>query len=398
MVIDEVLRKLVEKGGSDLHIKAGLVPMLRERGELVPLEGFEVIGPDDIKQMLFSIFTDEQKQKLEKEKELDFSYFIHKVARFRGNALFQKGMMGAVFRVIPNKIPTMESLGLPPVLKELVKERQGLVLVTGPTGSGKTTTLAALINFMNENYKHHIITIEDPIEFVYKDSKSVINQREVGQDTLSFAQALRRALRQDPDVILVGEMRDQETISIAVTAAETGHLVFSTVHTNDAKQTIDRIIDTFPPDQHHQIRMQIAMALKAVVSQRLIPRKDGQGRVAILEIMLNTPTIRKLIEEGKTGAMAKAIEDSSSFYNMQSFNQCLFKLVMEDIVDEEHALTISQNPNDLKLQLQTAKFSAQKEKEKQSATAQQQQQKEEQQEQPQKPGGGLEGRFGGYKV
>ncbi len=386
MVLEEVLRKLVEKGGSDLHMKVGLHPMLRERGELVPLEGFDVVGPDDMKQMLYGIFTEDQKVKLEKERELDFSYFISKVARFRGNALFQKGMMGAVFRVIPNKIPTMEALGHPPVLKELVKEKQGLVLVTGPTGSGKSTTLAALINYMNENYSHHIITIEDPIEFVYKDSKSVINQREVGQDTLSFAQALRRALRQDPDVILVGEMRDQETISIAVSAAETGHLVFSTLHTNDAKQTIDRIIDTFPPDQHHQIRMQIAMALKAVVSQRLIPRKDGNGRVAILEIMMNTPTIRKLIEEGKTGAMAKAIEDSSSFYNMQSFNQCLFKLVMEGIVDETHALTISQNPNDLKLQLQTAKFSAQK------------QQKDEQQEQPPKPGGGLEGRFGGYKV
>lgn len=385
MHIDEILKHLVEKGASDLHLKAGLPPIIRQKGELVPAAEFERLTPEIIRNMLYDILTEDQKRRYETEREVDFSYHIPQLARFRGNALFQKGYPGAVFRAIPRKIPTLDSLGLPPVLKELVQELQGLVLVTGPTGSGKTTTLASLIDYMNESFSRHIITIEDPIEFVYTDKKCVINQREVGSDTLSFAQALKRALRQDPDVILVGEMRDQETISIAVTAAETGHLVLSTLHTNDCKQTIDRIIDSFPPVQHHQVRMQIAMALKSVISQRLIPKQDGTGRVATMEIMINTPTIKKLIEEGKTGAIAKAIEEGANFYKMQSFNQSLFKLVLEGAISEENALSISQNPNDLKLQLQTHKF---------AATNKQQDAQQSKTEESD----GLKGRFGGYKV
>jgi twitching motility protein PilT len=352
MNLDQYLKALIEKGGSDLHLKVGRPPLLRIKGELLPSE-YPPIKRDEMRDLLLPMLTEIQIKKLESERELDFSIQIEGLARFRGNLLFQMGNLGAVFRAIPGEIKTVDQLGLPQVLKELVFRNQGIILVTGPTGSGKSTTLAGMIDYLNENRSHHIITIEDPIEFVHQDKRCAINQREIGQDTRSFSEALRRALRQDPDVILVGEMRDPETISIAMTAAETGHLVFSTLHTNDAKQSIDRIIDTFPPEQQHQVRMQLAMTLLSTISQRLIKRSDGSGRAAIIEIMIVTPTIRKMIEEGKIGAIDKAIHDSTSLYKMQTMNQDLLRLVKEGAITKEDALSISNNPNDLRIIFQT---------------------------------------------
>ena len=352
MNIGDYLKVLIEKGGSDLHLKVGRPPLMRIQGELLPSE-YPPIKKEEIKNLLFPMLTEMQIKKLEEERELDFSYLVEGLARFRGNIFHQMGSLGAVFRVIPVEIKTIEQLHLPPVLKELVFRNQGVILVTGPTGSGKSTTLAAMIDYLNESRSHHIITVEDPVEFVHKDKKCVINQREIGFDTRSFSEALRRALRQDPDVILVGEMRDPETITIAMTAAETGHLVFSTLHTNDAKQSIDRIIDTFSPEQQHQVRMQLAMTLLATISQRLIKRSDGSGRVAVVEVMINTPTIRKMIEDGKTGGIDKAIHDSASLYKMQTMNQDLFRLVKERGITKEDALSFSNNPNDLRIMFQT---------------------------------------------
>lgn len=352
MKTEEYLRALVERGGSDLHLKVGRPPLMRIKGELIPTE-YPPISKDKMNELLLPMLTDIQIKKFDDERELDFSYFVEGLARFRGNIFHQMGYLGAVFRVIPVEIKTIDQLGLPEVLKELVFRNQGIVLVTGPTGSGKSTTLAALIDYLNENKPLHIITIEDPIEFVHRDKKCTINQREIGLDTLSFSAALKRALRQDPDVILVGEMRDAETITIAMTAAETGHLVFSTLHTNDAKQSIDRIIDTFSPEQQHQVRMQLAMTLCSTVSQRLIKKSDGSERVAVIEIMINTPTIRKMIEEGKTGAIDKLIHDSASFFKMQTMNQHLFQLVKEGTITREDALGVSNNPNDLRIMFQT---------------------------------------------
>ena len=352
MKIDDYFTALVQRGGSDLHLKVGRPPLMRIKGELLPTE-YPVIGKEEMKKLLLPMLTEMQIKKLENEREIDFSYLVEGVARFRGNLFHQMGYLGAVFRVIPVQIMTIDELKLPPVLKELVFRNQGIILVTGPTGSGKSTTLAAMIDYLNMNRSDHIITIEDPVEFVHRDKKCVINQREVGFDTRSFSEALKRALRQDPDVILVGEMRDPETISIAMTAAETGHLVFSTLHTNDAKQSIDRIIDTFPPEQQHQVRMQLAMTLCAIISQRLIKKLDGSGRVAVIEVMINTPTIRKMIEEGKIGAIDKAIHDSASLYKMQTMNQHLFQLVKEGTITQEGALSVSNNPNDLRIMFQT---------------------------------------------
>ncbi|MBI4709539.1 MAG: type IV pilus twitching motility protein PilT [Nitrospirae bacterium] len=352
MKIDEYLKALVERGGSDLHLKVGRPPLMRIKGELMPAE-YPPVGRDEIKEFLLPMLSDSQIKKFEAERELDFSYFVEGLARFRGNMFYQMGSMGAVFRAIPMEIKTLDQLALPEVFKELVFRNQGIILVTGPTGSGKSTTLAAMIDHLNENRPLHIITIEDPLEFVHKDKKCTINQREIGFDTLSFSAALKRALRQDPDVILVGEMRDAETITIAMTAAETGHLVFSTLHTNDAKQSIDRIIDTFSPEQQHQVRMQLAMTLCATVSQRLIKSADGKGRVAVIEVMINTPSIRKMIEEGKTGAIDKMINDSASLYKMQTMNQHLLQLAKNRVITKEDALSVSNNPNDLRIMFQT---------------------------------------------
>lgn len=352
MKIEELLRVLIEKGGSDLHLKVGRPPLIRIRGELLPSD-YPVISKDEMKELLYPMLTELQIKKLEDDRELDFSYLVEELARFRGNIFHQMGNLGAVFRMIPVEIKTVEDLNLPPVLNELAQRKQGIVLVTGPTGSGKSTTLAAMIDRVNETRPEHIITIEDPVEFVHSDKMCTINQREVGFDTKSFSESLKRALRQDPDIILVGEMRDAETISIAMTAAETGHLVFSTLHTNDAKQSIDRIIDTFPPEQQHQVRMQLAMTLVATVSQSLVKTSDGKARVAVIEIMINTPTIRKLIQEGKVGMIDKMIADSAALYKMQTMNQHLFQYVKDGIITKEDALNISRNPNDLRIMFQT---------------------------------------------
>ena len=353
MSMPELLQALYEKGASDLHLKVGRPPMMRRQGDLVPIEGNRVMEAADVEKLIHGVINTDQRARLEAERELDFSFSIAGLARFRANAFFQKGLPGAVLRLIPALIPTPEELGLPEVIKELSLKKQGLFLVTGPTGSGKTTTLAAIIDHINSHVPAHIITLEDPIEFVYQDKMAVINQREVGSDTRDFAQGLRRALRQDPNVILVGEMRDAETITTALSAAETGHLVFGTLHTNDAKQSVDRILDTYPPAAQTQVRMQLAKCLVAVVSQRLLKRADGQGRLAVHEIMINTPTVQKLIEDDKIAALGRAIEDSSSFYKMQSLNQALLRQVKAKTITADEALAASRNPNDLKIQLQT---------------------------------------------
>ncbi len=353
MSMPELLQALYEKGASDLHLKVGRPPMMRRQGDLGPVEGNRVMEAADVEKLIHGVINTDQRAKLEAERELDFSFSIAGLARFRANAFFQKGLPGAVLRLIPALIPTPEELGLPEVIKELSLKKQGLFLVTGPTGSGKTTTLAAIIDHINSHVPAHIITLEDPIEFVYQDKMAVINQREVGSDTRDFAQGLRRALRQDPNVILVGEMRDAETITTALSAAETGHLVFGTLHTNDAKQSVDRILDTYPPAAQNQVRMQLAKCLVAVVSQRLLKRADGQGRLAVHEIMINTPTVQKLIEDDKIAALGRAIEDSSSFYKMQSLNQALLRQVKAKTITADEALAASRNPNDLKIQLQT---------------------------------------------
>ena len=331
---------------------------MRLRGDLVPMEGQEALSAEEVKRQIYSITSTLQQKTLEEQRELDFSFQIKDVARFRGNVFHQRGTLSAVFRVIPSRAPTVEHLGLPEVLKELVSRPQGLFLVTGPTGSGKSTTLASLVQFINENFPKHIITIEDPIEFAYSDAKAAVNQREVGTDTADFAQALRRALRQDPDVILMGELRDSVTISTAITAAETGHLVFGTIHTNDARQTVDRIVDSFSGETQSQVRLQIASVLIAIVSQRLIKRGDGTGRVAAVELMINSPMVKKLIEDNKTGQIPKVMEESSSFYKMQTYNQALIQLIKENYITFEEALKVSDNPSDLKIKLQTQGISA----------------------------------------
>jgi twitching motility protein PilT len=350
VAIDEVLRDLVQRGGSDLHLKAGRPPMMRISSDLLP-SSFPVLDEADVNAILRGVLGREGYRLLHEEFECDASYEIPDVARFRVNAFKRLGRFGAAFRAIPLVIPTIEMMNLPPVLKEICRAPQGMVLVTGPTGSGKSTSLAAMINQINQTESLHIVTIEDPVEFVYTDGRSTISQRQLGSDVKSLHEALRRALRQDPDVILMGEMRDRETMELAMHAAETGHLVFSTLHTNDAKQTLDRIVDAFPHEASHQVRSMLALTLQAVVSQRLVKRADGKGRVAAVEVMINSPNIRDLIAEGKTASIDKAIASSGDFYKMQTFNQALARLVQSKTVTEEEAAAASTNPNDLKLML-----------------------------------------------
>lgn len=351
--IQDLLKIVHDKGASDLHLKVGRPPMLRIQGDIVAVEGQNPLEIDDVLNYVYALVNSQQRGVLERERELDFSFYLRGVARFRGNAFFQKGALGAVFRLIPAKVPTIEELGLAPVLKDIIARRQGFFLVTGPTGSGKTTTQAALIDYINKTQRVHIMTLEDPIEYVFEDKLAVVNQREIGTDTHDFAQGLRRALRQDPDVILIGELRDAETMTTAMNAAETGHLVLGTLHTNDAKQSIDRIIDTFPPTQHTQVRMQLAKCLLGVVAQRLVRKADGSGRIALQEIMINSPMIQRLIEDNKIGAIGKAIEDSAEYYKMQSFNQALLGLIARSQITVDEAMSYSTNPNDLKVRLQT---------------------------------------------
>jgi len=340
--LDELLHKVVEVDASDLHLKADNPPIMRIHGDLQRLPE-PPISTEEHQKMLLGILNDERRDRLFNFKECDLSYAIKGLARFRVNMYWQRGKVGAVFRLIPYKIRTIDELNLPQVCKKIALMPRGLVLVTGPTGSGKSTSLAALINHINTSVRRHIITIEDPIEYVHDDKLSIVNQRELGTDTHSFNDALRHVMRQNPDVILVGEMRDLETIQLAITAAETGHLVFSTLHTVDAAQTIDRIIDVFDPDQQEQIRTQLGVTLQAVISQTLLPLKDGTGRIAAHEVMVATPSIRTMVRDGKTHALYHDIQTGHEF-GMQTLDGCLLGLLKEGVIDFEHALTKSSIP------------------------------------------------------
>jgi twitching motility protein PilT len=341
-----LLRLMLERGGSDLHIAVGSPPGIRQRGQLLPIETVRPLSPRDTMEMIYSILSEEQRKRFEGELELDFAYSIPGVSRFRANVFQQRNSIGAVFRVIPIDIPSIAEIGLPAVCTYLSERPRGLVLVTGPTGSGKSTTLAAMINHINETKSLHIITLEDPIEFMHRNKKSYVNQREIGEDTHSFAGALRRVLRQDPDVILVGEMRDLETISAAITAAETGHLVLATLHTTGAPETIDRIIDVFPPHQQQQVRMQVSTSLQGVLSQTLLRTTDGKGRVMAMEIMLGVPAIANLIREGKTHQMETIIQGCSAL-GMQTLDQSLKALISAGKVSFEEAVGKAKAPREL---------------------------------------------------
>ncbi len=345
--IDEILRKMVSMRASDLHLAVGSPPNIRIDGKLVPLSDYGTISNEILKGALYSIISEDQKKTFEKNKELDFSHSIPQVSRFRGNMLYQRNTLGAVFRSIPANPPSIEELNLPPVITALSKKPRGLVLVTGPTGSGKSTTLASMVDYINRSRSEHIVTIEDPIEFLHKNQKSIIRQRELGSDTLSFSEALKHVLRQDPDVILVGEMRDLDTISLAVTAAETGHLVFATLHTTSAASTIDRVIDVFPSSQQAQIRMQLSTTLEGIICQTLVPRKEGKGRACAMEILIGTLGVRNLIREGKTHMIVNMLQAGVKD-GMQTLNSALHKLVVSGAVSQDDALLKSSQPDELK--------------------------------------------------
>lgn len=354
--IDELLALMTDAGASDLHIKSDRPPILRVDGVL-RITDEPVLDVAAVLDLQKEMFTDRQLQRLADENELDASYQPESVAdRFRVNCFLRMGLPGIVMRRVPRQVPSLDELGFKPVLKDLVHGEQGMVLLTGPTGSGKSTTLAAMIRELNETEALHIVTIEDPIEFVQDDHRCIINQREVGIDTVSFSEALRRALRQDPDVILVGEMRDAETMRIATMAAETGHLVLSTLHTNDAKQSVDRIINTFPPEEQLQIRLKLALTLRGIVSQSLIPRQDGVGRVCVQEILVATPFVRDLIKKGDIARLDDAIRDAPTIQGMQSKNQSLFEAWCAGLISESDALAVSNRPTDLDLLIRTRKF------------------------------------------
>ena len=353
MHINDLLKIATDRGASDLHLKVGSHPVLRIAGELIALVDLKRLMQEDTIAMAFSIMNNRQKQKFKDHLEIDIAYSVPGLGRFRCNIFQQRGTVGLVLRVIPVKILNIRELNLPVVLEKISGEQRGLVLCTGTTGSGKSTTLASMIDYVNAHRKAHIITIEDPIEFLHRDKKSLINQREVEVDTKSFSAALRSALREDPDVILVGEMRDYETIETAITAAETGHLVFSTLHTLDATETINRIISVFPPHQQKQIRLQLAQVLKAVISLRLLPRADGQGRIPAAEVLVSTALIRDyIINKEKTRLIPDAIAQGISQYGMQTFDQSLYALLKRGFITFEEAMLRATNPEEFKLRLQ----------------------------------------------
>src|SRR4051812_5369417 len=348
--VDAALMTVIETEASDLHLKVPAPPIVRQHGKLVPLEGMDPLRPEDTESTLFHMLTDEAKlEAFRNEREVDFSYSVPGVARFRVNAFVQRGAVSLVCRAIPFEIKTAEELNLPPVISELAEEERGLILLTGTTGSGKSTTLAAIIDHINTNHAKHIVTIEDPVEFLHRDKQSIINQREVGEDTTSFARALRRVLRQDPDVILVGEMRDEETVRTALSAAETGHLVLSTIHTVDASESVNRIIDFFPLVEQRQARAMLAGTLKGVVSQRLVRRPGGEGRVATCEVLRMTGRVKDMIlDPESTGKLPEVIAEGA-YYGMQSFDQALLGHVQNGLVTMEDALKASTHPHDFKL-------------------------------------------------
>ena len=352
MELNEILQVALRGGASDIHLKAGLPPMFRVDGALVPLKDARRLPPEEISRMAYGIMNDYQKEKFKAQSELDLAYGVPGLGRFRVNVFQQRGTIGIVLRVIPFKISSIEQLTLPKVLEKICGEQRGLILVTGTTGSGKSTTLAAMVDHINSNETCHIMTIEDPIEFLIRDKRSIVNQREVGVDTMSFAHALKSSLRQDPDVILVGEMRDLETIETALTAAETGHLVLSTLHTLDATETVARIVSAFPPHQQKQIRLQLGSVLRAVISQRLVPRADGKGRVAAIEVLIANSRVREMIEDkDRTKEIPAAIAQSYITYGMQTFDQSLMMLFKQNLITYEEALRQSSNPDDFALRV-----------------------------------------------
>jgi twitching motility protein PilT len=344
--VDDLLRTLLDRNGSDLHLTAGSPPGLRIRGEIHPLENCEPLTPKDTQDLILTLLSEEQRRRFDAELELDFAYSIPGLSRFRANVFQQRNSMGAVFRCIPLSIPSLDDLKLPKICRYLADRPRGLVLVTGPTGSGKSTTLAALIDHINTTRPVHIVTLEDPIEFMHRNKKAYVNQREIGADTRSFASALRRVLRQDPDVILVGEMRDLETISAAITAAETGHLVLATLHTTGGPETVDRIIDVFPPHQQQQIRMQLSATLEGVLSQVLLQTADGVSRVMAMEIMLGVPAISNLIREGKTHQMPTIIYGGQSV-GMQTLDQDIKRLLTSGVITFDEAISKAKEPREL---------------------------------------------------
>jgi twitching motility protein PilT len=342
----EVLLEVMHQGASDLHLTAGAPPMLRKRGQLMALD-YPPLTPQTVREVVYSILTNDQRQRLETDWQLDLAYSIPGRARFRVNVFFQRASLGAAFRLIPQDMPALSSLGLPPILRDFTKKPRGLVLVTGPTGSGKSTTLAAMIDLINAERHEHIMTVEDPIEFLHRHKSCIINQREVGADAKTFALALKAALRQDPDVILVGEMRDLDTISTALTAAETGHLVFATLHTQDTAQTVDRIVDVFPPEQQHQVRTQLSVGLEGIVTQQLLPTSDGAGRTCAVEVLVPTPAVRNLIREGKTHQIYSTLQTGGS-HGMQTMDASLADLVRRGKITRELAEARSSSPEELR--------------------------------------------------
>ncbi len=352
MDINELLETAHTMGASDLHLKAGSYPILRINGELSPITSENRLSQEDTLKIAFSVMSPGQQDSFKKRKDIDLAYSVPGLGRFRCNIFIQRGTIGLVFRVIPMRIPTIEELMLPEIIKKISSEQRGLILVTGTTGSGKSTTLATMIDTMNASKTDHIITIEDPIEYLHRDKRSIVNQREIGSDTESFSRALRSSLRQDPDVILVGEMRDFETIQTALTAAETGHLVLSTLHTVDATETVNRIISVFPPYQHKQVRSQLASILRAIISMRLIPKVDGMGRVPAVEILIATATIKDcILDPDKTKMIHDMIAQGAIHYGMQTFDQSLFNLFKSDLISYEEALRRATNPDDFALKV-----------------------------------------------
>ncbi|HBR17734.1 MAG: type IV pili twitching motility protein PilT [Deltaproteobacteria bacterium RIFCSPLOWO2_12_FULL_43_16] len=345
--LQDLLKLMIDKNGSDLHITAGSPPRIRIHGKLLPLD-IPLLTPTDTKQMTYTVLADAQKHKFEEENELDFSFGLKGLSRFRGNLFIQRGAVAGVFRTIPFQIKTFQELGLPPVVEEFTKKPRGLILVTGPTGSGKSTTLASMINRINEEREDHIITIEDPIEYLHPSKKALVNQREVGADTQTFKKALKHVLRQDPDVVLLGELRDMETIETALTVAETGHVCFATLHTNSCVQTMNRIIDVFPAHQQSQIRAQLSFVLEGVMSQLLIPTADGKGRALALEIMVPNPAIRNLIREDKVHQIYSQMQVGQAKFGMQTMNQSLLILYQRRFISLEEAIGRSSEPDELR--------------------------------------------------
>jgi twitching motility protein PilT len=350
--LNRILQVAVKGGASDIHLKAGLPPIFRVDGSLVPLREAKRLAPEELGKMAAEMMTKFQREEFQKKLDIDMSYGVPGVGRFRVNAFQQRGSIGLVFRVIPFKVSTIEELLLPDVIKKLADERRGFILVTGATGSGKSTTLASMVDYINTTRTDHIMTVEDPIEFLIRDKRSIINQREIGNDTSSFARALRAALRQDPDVIMLGEMRDLETIEIAMTAAETGHLVMSTLHTVDAAEAIARVVTAYPPHMRDQARYQFANLFRGIIAQRLVPRADGKGRVPAIEVMLSTARIRELIlEEASARTITEQIAKGFDTYGMQTFDQSLMWLLQNGYITYEEALVQSSNPDDFALRV-----------------------------------------------